>query len=60
MNRRTFNPDQIRQIEANLHVASVSDCTIQYKREFKIHTVRENLACKRPIQISGFDLDMIG
>ncbi len=63
MNRRTFNPDQIRQLEANLHVASVSDRTIQYKGEFKIHAVRENLAGKRPIQIfeeSGFDLDIIG
>lgn len=42
---------------------SVSDRTIQYKGEFKIHAVRENLAGKRPIQIfeeSGFDLDMIG
>lgn len=63
MNRRTFIPDQIRQLEANLHVVSVSDCTIQYKGEFKIHAVRENLASKRLIQIfeeSGFDLDMIG
>ncbi len=56
MNRRTFNPDQIRQLEANLHVASVSDRTIsdrtiQYKGEFKIHALRENLAGKRPIQI---------
>lgn len=63
MNRRTFNPDQIRQLEANPHVASVSDRTIQYKGEFKIYAVHENLAGKRPIQIfeeSGFDLVMIG
>ncbi|WP_410503268.1 hypothetical protein RIF24_16645 (plasmid) [Exiguobacterium acetylicum] len=63
MNRRSFNPDQIRQLEAKLHIASVSDCTIQYKRGFKIHAVRENLVVNRPIQTfeeSGFDLDMIG
>jgi len=63
MNRLTFNSDQIRQLKANFHVASLSDHTIQYKGEFKIHAVRENLDSKRPIQIfeeSGIDLDMIG
>ncbi|MGX1264090.1 transposase [Rossellomorea marisflavi] len=63
MNRRTFNPDQIRQLETNPHVTSVSDCTIQYNVEFKVHAVRENLAGKRPIEIfeeSGFDLLVIG
>ena len=47
MNRYTFNPDQIRQLEANLHVASAPDRTIQYKGEFKIHAVREDLAGKQ-------------
>lgn len=63
MNRRTFNPDQFRQLEANPHIYSVSDCTIQYKGEFKIRAVRESLAGKRTIQIfeeSEFNLDIIG
>ncbi|WP_454266134.1 IS3 family transposase [Rossellomorea marisflavi] len=63
MNRRTFNPDQIIQLETNPHVTSVSDCTIQYNGEFKVHAVRENLAGKRPTEIfeeSGFDLLVIG
>lgn len=65
MNRRTFNSDQIRQLEANLYVdvASMSDYTIQYKGKIKIHAVHENLAGKRLIQIfekSGIDLDITG
>ncbi len=34
MSKRDFNPDQTRQLEMDLHIASVLDRTIQYKGEF--------------------------
>ena len=51
MNRRTFNPGKIRRLKDNHHVDSVLDRMIQYKGEFKIHAVRENLAGKRTMKI---------
>ena len=63
MSKIIFNEYQIRQIEANRFVASVSDRSIQYTPEFKIFAVKENLAGKGPVQIfkeNGFDLEVIG
>ncbi len=63
MSKIIFNEHQIRQIEANQFVASVSDRSIQYTAEYKIFAVKENLAGKGPVQIfkeNGFDLEVIG
>ncbi|QAS56265.1 IS3-like element ISBsp3 family transposase [Lysinibacillus sphaericus] len=63
MSKIIFNEHQIRQIEANRFVASVSDRSIQYTAEYKIFAVKENLAGKGPVQIfkeNGFDLEVIG
>lgn len=63
MSKIIFNEHQIRQLELNPNVASVSDRAIQYTPEFKIRSVNENLAGKGPAQIfteNGFDLAIIG
>jgi transposase len=63
MSKIIFNEHQIRLLEANPNVASVSDRAIQYTSEFKMHAVKENLTGKGPVQIfieAGFDLEMIG
>ncbi len=63
MSKIIFNEHQIRQLESNLNVASVSDRAIQYTSEFKIRAVNENLTGKGPAQIfeeNGFDLNLIG
>jgi len=62
MKRCIFNLNQIRQLEENLYVTLISNRKIQYKEEFEVHAVRENLAGKRPIPIfeeSHFDVEMI-
>ncbi|EIM07666.1 transposase [Planococcus antarcticus DSM 14505] len=51
MSKVIFNEHQHRTLEANQNAASVSDQTIQYTLEFKIHAVKENLAGKDPSQI---------
>jgi hypothetical protein len=63
MSKIIFNEHQRRQIEANPHVASVSDRSIQYTADFKVKAVQENLIGKGPAQIfreAGFDLEIIG
>ena len=63
MSKILFNEHQRKQLESNPNVASVSDRAIQYKPEFKIRAVQENLGGKWPSQIfieNGFDLDIIG
>jgi len=63
MSKIIFNEHQIRQLESNPNVASVSDRSIQYTPEFKIRAVNENLTGKGPAQIfeeNGFDLNLIG
>lgn len=63
MSKIIFNEHQRRLLEANPNVNSVSDRSIQYKPEFKIVAVKENLSGKGPSQIfteHGFDLEMIG
>lgn len=63
MSKIIFNEQQIRQLELNPNVASVSDRAIQYTADFKIKAVEENIAGKGPAQIfreNGFDLDFIG
>jgi len=63
MSKIIFNEHQRRLLEANPNVNSVSDRSIQYKPEFKIIAVKENLSGKGPSQIfieNGFDLEMIG
>lgn len=51
MNGCTFNAEQIKKLETNHHVTSVSDRSIQYKEEFKVHSLCENLVGKRSIEI---------
>ncbi|WP_391116643.1 IS3 family transposase [Psychrobacillus sp. L3] len=63
MSKILFNEHQRRQLESNPNIVSVSDRAIQYKSEFKIRAVQENLAGKGPSQIfieNGFDLETIG
>ncbi len=63
MSKIIFNEHQVRQIESNPNVTSVSDRTIQYTYDFKVRAVKENLAGKGPVQIfteNGFDLEVIG
>lgn len=63
MSKIIFNEHQIRQIETNPNVTSVSDRTIQYTYDFKVRAVKESLAGKGPVQIfieNGFDLEVIG
>ncbi|WP_370251113.1 MULTISPECIES: IS3 family transposase [unclassified Exiguobacterium] len=63
MSKIIFNEHQIRQLESNPNVASVSDRSIQYTGDFKIRAVLENQEGKGPSQIfeeAGFDLAVIG
>ena len=46
MSKIIFNEHQRRQLESNPNVASVSDRAIQYKPEFKMRAVQENLSGK--------------
>lgn len=63
MSKIIFNEHQIRQLELNPNVASVSDRSIQYTGDFKVRAVLENQEGKGPSQIfeeAGFDLTVIG
>ena len=63
MSKIIFNEHQRRILVANPNVKSASDRSIQYKPEFKVLAVKENLSGKGPSQIfieNGFDLEMIG
>jgi len=63
MSKIIFNEHQIRQLELNPNVASVSDRSIQYTGDFKVRAVLENQEGKGPSQIfeeAGFDLTAIG
>ena len=63
MSKIIFNEHQIRQLELNPNVASVSDRSIQYTGDFKVRAVLENQEGKGPFQIFeevGFDLTVIG
>ena len=51
MSKIFFNEHQRRQLELNPNVTSISDRAIQYKSEFKILVVQENLMGKGPSQI---------
>ncbi|MBP1937260.1 hypothetical protein [Paenibacillus sediminis] len=46
MSKIIFNEHQRQLLEMNPNVASVSDRAIQYRAEFKIQAVKENLAGK--------------
>lgn len=46
MSKIIFNEHQRQVLEKNRNVASVSDHAIQYTAEFKIRSVKENLAGK--------------
>lgn len=59
MSKIIFNEYQIRQIEANQFVASVSDRSIQYTPEFKVYAVKENLAGKGPVKQLMIPFDCI-
>ena len=63
MSKIIFNEHQIRQLELNPNVESVSDRSIQYTGDFKVRAVLENQEGKGPSQIfeeAGFDLTVIG
>lgn len=63
MSKIIFNEQQLRLLEANPNVASVSERAIQYTAEFKLRAVKENRAGKGPKQIfeeNAFDVEMIG
>ena len=63
MSNIIFNEHQLRLLESNPNVASVSERAIQYTAEFKLRAVKENQAGKGPKQIfeeNSFDIEMIG
>ena len=63
MSRILFNAFQIKRLEKNPNVTKVSERYIQYKSEFKLKAVQENLNGKGPFQIfreNGFDIEMMG
>ncbi|WP_156889827.1 hypothetical protein [Planococcus lenghuensis] len=63
MSKIFFKEYQRRQLEDNPNVASISERAIQYKADFKIRVMEENLSGKRLAQIfieNGFDLAVIG
>lgn len=63
MSKIIYNEHQLKLLEANQNVSTVSDRSIQYKAEFKLLAVKEYQKDKSPSQIfteNGFDLEMIG
>ncbi len=62
MSKIIYNEHQIRQLELNPNVESVSDQSIKYTDDFKVRAVLKNQERKGPSQIfeeAGFDLPVI-
>lgn len=63
MSKNIYNEFQIKELEKNPNVLSVSERSISYSPEFKVKAVTDYKSGKTPSQIfieQGFDLDMIG
>ncbi len=63
MSKNIYNEFQIKELEKNPNILSVSDRSISYSPEFKINAVTEYKSGKTPSQIfidHGFDIEMIG
>ncbi len=63
MSKNIYNEFQIKELEKNPNISSVSDRSISYSPEFKMKAVTEYKSGKTPSQIfieHGFDLEMIG
>lgn len=63
MSKNIYNEFQIKELEKNPNVLSVSERSISYSPEFKVKAVTDYKCGKTPSQIfieQGFDLDMIG
>lgn len=60
---KIFNEHEIRQLEGNPHVQSVSEKSITYSPTFKLAAVKAHEEGKAPMEIfmeAGFNLDVIG
>ncbi len=63
MSKNIYNEFQIKELEKNPNISSVSYRSISYSLEFKMKAVTEYKSGKTPSQIfieHGFDLEMIG
>lgn len=63
MRKNLFSKSQIKELEKNPNVISVTDHTITYHPNFKVKAVHENLKGKTPAQIfeeHGFNPDIVG
>ncbi len=63
MSKNIYNEFQIKELEKNPNVVSVSERSISYSPEFKVKAVTDYKSGKTPSQIfieHGFDLNMIG
>lgn len=61
--RKCFTPVQIRLLESNSNVVHVSEKSITYTPEFKLHAVKSYESGYAPMQIfldAGFDVATIG
>jgi putative transposase len=63
MSKLLFSEHDIKKLKANKYVLSVSQKSITYTNEFKVHFINEYIIGKIPNQIfkeSGFDIQMLG
>lgn len=61
--RSCFTPSQMRLMESNPNVVHVSEKSISYTPEFKLHAVKSHESGNAPMQIfldAGFDVGIIG
>ncbi|CAM4217178.1 hypothetical protein FHS16_000402 [Paenibacillus endophyticus] len=61
--RSCFTPSQMRLLESNPNVVHVSEKSISYTPEFKLHAVQSYESGSAPMQIfldAGFDVVVIG
>ncbi|MGL5753409.1 MAG: HTH domain-containing protein, partial [Paraclostridium sp.] len=63
MSRINFTDKSVSELRKNIYVKNISNKSITYTNEFKIHFIAEYNNGKTPRQIfseSGFDIDIIG
>ncbi|MGL5752411.1 MAG: HTH domain-containing protein, partial [Paraclostridium sp.] len=63
MSRINFTDKSVSELRKNIYIKNISNKSITYTNEFKIHFIAEYNNGKTPRQIfseSGFDIDIIG
>ncbi|WP_317119174.1 HTH domain-containing protein, partial [Clostridium neonatale] len=63
MSKKTFSDEEVRSLSNNKYVKKVSNKSITYTNEFKIHFIAEYNNGKSPRTIfeeAGFNIDVIG